>query len=130
MVYGVSWLGLNLTTNGISSTFCEEMIAGFSTILFFSLGYGEVFSMVCRGFSLRILIDTYLKGPLNLDQIASNYGDGRGVDWMMRKRISNIEALNLVKWNGPWLFVASNRALFFGRFGLLFKRIFKLGPGG
>ena len=86
--------------------------------------------MVCRGFSLRILIDTYLKGPLTLDQIASNYGDGRGVDWMMRKRISNIEALNLVKWNGPWLFVASNRALLFGKFGLWFKRIFKLGPGG
>ena len=129
-VYGFIWLGANLFANGFSATFWEEMIAGFSMILFFSLGYGEVFSMVCRGFSLRILIDTYLKGPLTLEQVSSNYGDGRGVDWMMKKRISNIETLGLVKWSGPWLVVASDRALLFGRFGLWFKRIFKLGPGG
>jgi len=106
------------------------MLAGLSTVAFFSLGYAEVFSMVCRGFSLRILIDIFLNGPFTMDQVVSNYGEGRGVDWMMKKRISGIESMGLVKWEEGRLTIASVLALLLGKLGLCFKRILRLGQGG
>ncbi|MBT3468952.1 MAG: hypothetical protein HN467_06475 [Opitutae bacterium] len=130
LVYGLAWLGVDLRLNGFSPDFGLEMIAGFSTVAFFSLGYAEVFSMICRGFSLRILIDIFLNGPFSMDQVVSNYGEGRGVDWMMEKRISGIESIGLVKWEKGNLTIASRRALLLGKFGLWFKQILKLGPGG
>ena len=130
LVYGLTWFGADLYLNGFSSTFGLEMLAGFSTIAFFSLGYAEVFSMICRGFSLRILVDIFLNGPFSMDQVVSNYGEGRGVDWMMEKRISGIESMGLVKWEKGNLTIASRRALLLGKFGLWFKQILKLGPGG
>jgi hypothetical protein len=130
LVYGLAWLGVDLRLNGFSPDFGLEMIAGFSTVAFFSLGYAEVFSMVCRGFSLRILIDIFLNGPFTMNQVVSNYGEGRGVDWMMKKRILGIESMGLVKWEGSRLTIASSRARLFGRLGLWFKRILKLGQGG
>ena len=130
LIYGLAWLGADLCFNGFGPNVCSEIIAGFSTVAFFSLGYAEVFSMVCRGLSLRIMIDIFLNGPFTMDQVVSNYGEGRGVDWMMKKRISGIEAMGLVRWEEDQLMLASNRALLFGKLGLWFKRILKLGLGG
>ena len=86
--------------------------------------------MVCRGFSLRILIDIFLNGPFSMDMVVSNYGEGRGVDWMLKKRISGIESIGLVKWENTHLTIASDRALLFGKLGIWFKRVLKLGLGG
>ena len=130
LVYGLIWLGADLCLSGFSSTLGSEMLAGLSTVAFFSLGYAEAFSMVCRGFSLRILIDIFLNGPFTMDQVVSNYGEGRGVDWMMKKRITGIESMGLVKWEEGRLTIASSRALLLGKLGLCFKRILKLGLGG
>jgi hypothetical protein len=130
LVYSLAWLGADLCLNSFSPDFKLEMIAGFSTVLFFSLGYAEVFSMVCRGFSLRILSDIFLGGPFTMNQVVSNYGEGRGVDWMMKKRISGIESMGLVKWEDSWLIVASSRARLLARLGLWFKGVLKLGLGG
>ena len=86
--------------------------------------------MVCRGFSLRILIDIFINGPFTMDQVVSNYGEGKGVDWMIKKRIAGIESLGLVKWKNDELILVSPRALFLGKFGLWFKQTLKLGLGG
>jgi hypothetical protein len=130
LFYGLTWFGSVFYIIGFSSTFGAEMIGGFSTVAFFSLGYAEIFSMVCRGFSLRIMIDTFLRGPLTIDQVVSNYGDGQGVDWMIKKRISGIESMGLVKWKNNQLVISSNQAFLFGKLGLWFKRTLKLGLGG
>lgn len=131
LVYSLAWLTANIFFSGfLSPTLAEEIIAGFSTVLFFSLGYGEVFSMVCRGFSLRILIDILINGPFTMDQVVSNYGEGKGVNWMIEKRIKGIESLGLVKWEKDQLTLFSPWALFLGKFGLWFKQTLKLGLGG
>ena len=131
LVYSLAWLAANIFFSGLlSPTLAEEMLAGVSTVLFFSLGYGEVFSMVCRGFSLRILIDILINGPFTMDQVVSNYGEGKGVDWMIKKRIASIESLGLVKWENEELTLVSPSALFLGKFGLWFKQTLKIGLGG
>jgi hypothetical protein len=76
------------------------------------------------------MIDTFLRGPLTIDQVVSNYGDGQGVDWMIKKRISGIESMGLVKWKNNQLVISSNQAFLFGKLGLWFKRTLKLGLGG
>ena len=86
--------------------------------------------MVCRGFSLRILIDILINGPFTMDQVVSNYGEGKGVDWTIKKRIASIESLGLVKWETAQLTLVSPSALFLGKFGLWFKQTLKIGLGG
>jgi hypothetical protein len=131
LIYGLVWLISYINFSGIfSPTIGEEILAGISTVAFLSLGYGEVFSMICRGFSLRILIDILINGPFTMDQVVLSYGEGKGVDWMIKKRITGIESLGLVKWENDQLKLNSNRALFLGKFGLWFKQKLKLGLGG
>ena len=130
LIYALTWLGVDLCLNSSSPDLGSKIVAGLSTVAFFGLGYAEVFSMVCRGFSLRILIDIFLNGPFTMNQVVSNYGEGRGVDWMIKKRISGIESMGLVKWEDSRLTIASSRARLLGRLGLWFKGILKLGLGG
>jgi hypothetical protein len=130
LVYSLIWLGVNLYINGLSESLAAEMIAGFSTIFFFSLGYGEFFSMVCRGFSLRILVDIYLNKSSSFDQVTFNYGGGQGLDWMLQKRISGMGRLGMVKWEEGWLVISSDFGLRLGKFGLWFKKFLKIGLGG
>lgn len=130
LIYALVWLGADLNFNGLNHNWGSEMIAGLSTVAFLSLGYAEVFSMVCRGFSLRIMVDVFLNGPFTMDQVISNYSEGKGVDWLMKKRISGIESLDLVKWENAYLTMSSNRGFLIGNLGLWFKRTLKLGLGG
>jgi len=106
-----------------------ECIAGIATVGFFCLGYMQLFSLTCRGFSLRILVDFVEKGAMDMPRIIDGYGDGRGLDWMFEKRIASLEAFRLLEHRGDGLHVLPRGALA-GHLGLLVKKVLNMGLGG
>jgi len=97
---------------------------------FWCLGYMEAFSMVCRGFSLRIMVDLYLREQMTFSEILAGYGDGLGVDWMLKKRIESMQKARLVELEGQVLVVKSPLGTLAGKLGNLVKKILKMGKGG
>src|SRR5262245_20614715 len=58
----------------------------------------QLYNLCDRGFSLRILIDM-LEAPIgavDVDYLTANYGSGRGLVWMYRKRIDDIVAARFI----------------------------------
>ncbi len=86
--------------------------------------------MICRGFSLQIMTDIYLNGALSVDEVIAKYGDGRGMDWMLQKRIASIEKLNMVCFENGQLQLRSNLGHLVGWGGICFKKILNMGEGG
>jgi len=90
----------------------------------------EAYSMICRGFSLRIITDIYLNNSLTANEIITEYSDGRGIDWMIRKRINSIEKLKLISFKDEYMRLQSSLGICIGFIGIIFKKILKMGPGG
>ncbi|HEY3067916.1 MAG TPA: hypothetical protein VGL09_19170 [Methylomirabilota bacterium] len=68
-----------------------DFLTGLAALGFLALGYVEFWSLIERSFSLRIVIDTAAApAPLAADDIASAYGGGRGLGWMMEKRLEDL----------------------------------------
>lgn len=130
IAYGILWHILVFYLNNFKSVSVHEILAGYSTIGFLCLGYMEAFSMLCRGFSLCIIIDIFRKGPLTISQIIENYGNGKGADWMLKKRIGTMESLGMLRLNGDFLEIKGFRGLLVGKMGLFFKKMLKIGTGG
>ena len=86
--------------------------------------------MICRGFSFRIITDIYLNKALSLNEVITKYGDGRGINWMIRKRIESIEKLNMVSSNENCVKLESSPGKLVGWGGIYFKKILKMGAGG
>lgn len=72
-------------------------IDGLFVLGFFFIGYIEFYSLIRRGYSLRILYELYLNGsPMSFDEIKDNYSGGRGLDWFLKKRLHGIESIGLI----------------------------------
>jgi hypothetical protein len=67
---------------------------------------------------------------LDISGIMREYSDGRGVDWLVDKRIQVLDGLNMLTRCPDGLQVAVPRGLRIGRLGILIKRILKPGQGG
>jgi hypothetical protein len=68
-----------------------DFLTGLAALGFLALGYVEFWSLIERSFSLRIVIDTAAAStPLAADDIAAAYGAGRGLRWMMGKRLEDL----------------------------------------
>ena len=130
VVYALFWLAPTLCARGPAGGTALYLVAGFSTIGFLCLGYAEAFSMLCRGFSLRIIMDVHIHGPLTLPGIIGKYGGGMGAEGLVMKRIRTMEKMGLVAMDGETLKAKGARARFAGRMGLLVKNILKMGEGG
>ena len=74
-----------------------DCATGLAALGFLILGYVEFWSLVERSFSLRILIDTAAsQRGLTPDEIADRYSTGRGLEWMMKKRIEDLQGAGIV----------------------------------
>jgi len=74
-----------------------DCATGLAALGFLILGYVEFWSLVERSFSLRILIDTAAsQRGLTPDEIADRYSTGRGLEWMMTKRIEDLQGAGIV----------------------------------
>jgi hypothetical protein len=68
-----------------------DFVSGLSAMGFLVLGYIEFWSLIERSFSLRILVDAAESSMgLTREEISSSYSGGRGLDWMMKKRIDDL----------------------------------------
>jgi len=68
-----------------------DFLTGLAGFGFLALGYVEFWSLFERSVSLRILIDTAADPEgLTPDQMARRYAEGRGLEWMMDKRIADL----------------------------------------
>ena len=74
LIYFIIWIILiNIFSETINFS-NREIIPSLALIIFFSLGYAEFFSMIGRGFSLRILTDIYINKSNTKQQIVNKYG--------------------------------------------------------
>ena len=86
-IYSFVWLLVTVYYYDFTNLTYKDYLAGISLIIFFSLGYMEFFSMICRVFSLRIMTDIYLNKSLTKENLIEAYADGKGLKWMMKKRL-------------------------------------------
>jgi hypothetical protein len=112
---------------GLSLPLC---VAGLAACVFGCLAYMQVYSQICRGFSLRIMVDIDRCGELPMEGILEEYADGRGAQWLLDKRIDTMCGAGLVRREGDRIVLASERARTLGRIGILFKQIVKPAQGG
>lgn len=130
LIYVLFFIALFITQLSRGQNFYgSSLITGLSIQIFFFLGYLEFFSMVCRGFSLRILVDVYSKKAMSLENIQEGYGE-KGVEWMLSKRLESLLSLGLVDLKDDTLSLKKPLAWFLGRVGLFFKKFFNMGKGG
>ena len=130
LLYNGLWWLVSWIQNDFVILSPSAWIGGISTTVFMCLGYMEAFSLVCRGFSLRIMTDIYLNEILSEEEVIIRYGDGRGTDWMLQKRIDSIEKLKMVSPREKHLQLQSHIGDWIGWGGIRFKKILKMGRGG
>ena len=105
-------------------------ITSLSTSVFMCLFYMEAFSMVARGFSMRIVTDLFRQKSLSPEKLMEDYADGKGINWMLEKRINGIKSLNLIAEQSDKIALSSNYSFFIAYISLNFKKILRLGRGG
>ena len=116
--------------NGTLQIPATTLVGGLSTSVFMCLFYMEAFSMIARGFSMQIITDIQLSNGLTLDGVVENYGEGRGTEWMLAKRIEGIKKLNLIRCNDREMTLQAPYGYLLARLSVRYKRILKLGKGG
>lgn len=79
---------------------------------------------------MRILVDIYRHGSLSFTEVCEKYGDGRGIDWLLDKRIDGLVALGLVRRKGDVLEVDPAYGWAAGRMACIVRKVLKLGGGG
>ena len=74
------------------------MYDGIFVLGFFFIGYFEFHSLISRGYSLRILSDLFsINKSMTAQQIATNYGGGKGLKWFLDKRLKGLKDLGLIR---------------------------------
>jgi len=90
-----------------------DFLSGLAGLGFLVLGYVEFWSLVERSFSLRILIDTSASpSGLTREDIGQAYAGGRGLGWMIEKRVEDLVGTGmLVRFGGTYRLGAKSRAV-------------------
>ncbi len=66
-------------------------------LCFFFIGYIEFYSIIRRGYSLRIMCELYYSGhPMSLKELMDEYSDGKGIDWLLKKRLDGMVNIGLI----------------------------------
>lgn len=111
--------------NGFTSPTATSM----ACIVIICLLYAEFFSMVCRGFSLQIMVDIFTGEKTELKDLINGYA-GKGIHWLLKKRIASLKSLGLIVATEKHIILSNWTALIIGRIGLGFKNLFNLPHGG
>lgn len=75
-----------------------DFASGLAMLGFLSLGYLEFWSLIERSFTLRMLLDIAEAGDAGLtaQEIAKAYSQGRGLAWLMDKRVEDLVGAGLL----------------------------------
>ncbi len=75
----------------------EDWLVGGMALAGGALVYLEIWGLMSRGYTLSIMAALYeANGPLTPDEIARKYRGGDGLDWILRHRLSGLEASGMV----------------------------------
>ncbi len=97
-----------------------DFVTGLCAMGFFVLGYIELWSLIERSFTLRILLDAAdARAGLTREEIAATYSDGRGLDWMMEKRIDDLLGSRMLVKDEGHLRLTARARLIAATFGLI-----------
>jgi hypothetical protein len=130
IIYAIADLIVKYLFYSQEDNFHIYILVSLSATTFLNLFYLEAFSMVARGFSMRIITDIYINSNLDLDGITREYAEGKGVEWMLQKRLDGIKGLNLVNQEGRKIKLSSKKASLIVLFSKTFKKVLLLGKGG
>ena len=130
VLYFLVWLYLRKYFCNVSNLFFKDYLASLSLIVFISLGYVEFFSMICRGFSLRIMTDIHIYKSVTAEKLITSYAGGKGLNWMFEKRLQSIHKLKLIHFKGKDLFLAYPLGYICAYLTNLYKKIFNIKKGG
>src|SRR2546425_4185793 len=101
-----------------------DLGAGLAAMGLLVLGYVEFWSIVERSFSLRLLIDVAESSDgLTRDEIETRYSGGRGLEWLMEKRVSDLVGSGMIQRTGARLDV-TRRGRLVGAFFRVPRRAF------
>ena len=67
---------------------------------------------------------------LDPDEVIKKYAEGKGVEWMLKKRLEGIKSLGLISEKKEIIKISSKNAIYIARISLFYKSILKLGKGG
>ena len=129
-IYTLLCLLLTMYIYDLNNLSYKDFLASVSLMIFFSLGYMEFFSMICRGFSLRIMTDIYLKKSITKESLITNYADGKGIAWMLKKRLRCIEQLGLINFDGKNLCLVYPKGYICAYVTIFLKKLLNLKKGG
>ena len=84
---------------------------------FIYIGYCQFYSLLRRGFTIRLLLDIYFsEKKITREELASSYSGGRGLEWLLKKRLSGLEKFRLLK-------VKDKKVQFTNKCQILFSRV-------
>jgi hypothetical protein len=107
-----------------------DAVAALALAGFLFLVYAEAYSMLCRGFSLRLVVDVHLRRAMTFDELLAGYADGRGASWLMEKRIQGLGQIGLIHLDAEALSIRTARGRWAARLGAWMKRMLRMGSGG
>ena len=128
-VYVAIYLLIEYFYIGISGFTMRRFIAGVSTLSFIMFTYMECISHIVRGFSMQMIIDAECEEQLTLAEFKKKVGNGKGIGWLVRNRLQIMESLGLIIVKNNFIHL-NWRSRFWGKLGILTKRILKMGEGG
>ena len=92
---------------------------------FIYIGYCQFYSLLRRGFTIRLLIDIYFsEKKITREELASSYSGGRGLEWLLKKRLSGLEKFRLVKINNTDIKLTNNFGIKLSKILLFISKIF------
>ena len=86
--------------------------------------------MICRGFSLRILTDIYLTQDINQENLKYRYANGKGLDWLLEKRIDSIKKIKLIEVKDNIMSLKYPQGFILSKITMIFYKLFLINKGG
>ena len=127
VVHAASWW---LLIRGLASIQlgASDWLAGAALLVALWLGWFQVSSVTRRGFSLQMMVELEA-GTKTQAELEAGYADGRGLGWLLEKRLAGLEGSGLLRRQGDVLLLTAHGRLV-ARIARLYKGLTGIGAGG
>ena len=79
---------------------------------------------------MRIITDIHKNKGLRIDEIITGYSDGRGIEWLLKKRIDGLVKFGFLIQDNNKLIVKSLTIVSIIKLSEIYKDLMKIGKGG
>ena len=136
LAQAAAWFGLFRALMGEQGFGAIDFVAGLALMLALWLAWFQVYSTLCRGFSMQLLVELEraeagAEGPgTRMHELAESYGEGRGMDGLMEKRLVGLEAVGLLRRPDAGNLESTPSGRLVARIASLYKNLVGIGAGG